>query len=375
MKIGIITTHYALNYGAFLQAMALQKILTAMGHDCEIIDYRPKNDKFGRDYIHKIRGVQDIARNVYAILLIKVYSDYVRRRKKFDDTRKKEIRLSRRIYTSREDILQYVEQYDAFICGSDQIWNLRLMFDSTYFLDFFDKHSCAKYIAYAPSISMTEFNDSEKQFISKQMRHFDAISVREPEGKALLSPLTEKEIKVVLDPVFLYGTENWKKFSTIPKGFNIQEPYIFCYYIGSSKLAQIAIEKLRNITGYKVVYCNVNLRDRFRSDICIRDASPQEYIGLIENASFICSNSFHGTAFSVLFQKPFIVTLNRNGRDSRMVDLLSSIQLNDRIYDMDNVCKLDTNAVKKCSEGYEQAIPMLKNLVNESMDYLKKSLN
>jgi len=374
MKVGIITTHYALNYGAFLQAMALQRTVSEMGHYCEFIDYRPKIDKFGRSYIHKCRTAKDLLRNIYALLLVNVYCKYVSRRKKFDDMRKREMWSSDRIYTSQEDILQNLEPYDAFICGSDQIWNSSLMYDPIYFLDFHEKYPDAKYIAYAPSISMTELSADEKQTYSRHMQHFNAISVREAAGKALLSPLTEKEIKVVLDPVFLYGIDNWKYFSSYPKGFDIKEPYIFCYFIGSGMLSQIAVNKLRNITGYRVVYCNVQLRDRFQSDVCIRDASPREFVGLIEKASFVCSNSFHATAFSVMFQKPFIVTLNRNGRDSRMVDLLSSIGLNDRLYDLDNIEELDMDAVKKCAEGYEQAKPLLKKLIKESMMFLKKSL-
>ncbi len=374
MKIGIITTHYAINYGAFLQAMALQRTISEMGHDCEIIDYRPNIDKFGRNYIHKVNNVKGFVRNIYAMLSINYYLKYKTRRKKFDNTREREMRLSEKVYVSHNDVLQNLEPYDAFVCGSDQIWNLRLMYDPVFFLDFREKYPEAKYIAYAPSTAMSDLNELEKKIFSKHMRNFDALSVREAAGKTLLSTITDKEIKVVLDPVLLYGTKKWEDFSKVPKGFNKEDPYIFCYYIGSSRLAQIAVDKIRKITGYRTIYCNVKLRDRFHSDECIRDASPQEFVGLIKNASFVCSNSFHATVFSVLFKKPFIVTLNHNGRDSRMVDLLSSMNLNNRLFDLDNIDNLNTEAVKRCAEGYDEGIQLLKNQVDESKGYLKKYL-
>jgi polysaccharide pyruvyl transferase WcaK-like protein len=374
MKIGIITTHYALNYGAFLQALALQRTVSQLGHDCEIIDYRPKSSTFGRNYIRKSDSVPNFFRNVYALFSLNIYRKYISRRKKFDDTRNREMRSSERIYSSQKEILQNVEPYDVFICGSDQIWNIGLMYDPVFFLDFHGKYPSAKYVAYAPSVSMKKFSGEEEQLYSEHMKCFNAISVRESLGKELLSPLTEKEVKVVLDPVFLYGTKNWKDFAEIPKDFILQEPYIFCYYIGSNKIAQLTVDKLRSITGFRVVYCNVNLRDRFHSNICIRDASPQEFVGLIANASFICTNSFHATAFSLMFEKPFIVNLKNDAGDSRMEDLLSTVGLNDRFCDFENISNFDLESVIKCGKGYEQATKLLKDRINDSLVYLKKSI-
>lgn len=373
MKIGIITTHYALNYGAILQALALQRTLSDLGHDCEIIDYRPDVGKYGRNYFYKNRSIRAFLRNIYAFLSVSTYRKFIRRKALFDDVLEKKMRLSDKIYFSGDDVLSNLDPYDMFICGSDQIWNANLVYDPIYFLDFYEKYPLSKYVSYAPSISMDKFDERGKNIYRAHLKKFCAISVRESEGKALISSLTDKKIEVVLDPVFLLGVENWQKFSKAPKGINVKAPYIFCYFIGTSKLPAIAVERLRRITGYKVIYCNVQVRDRFNSDVSIQDASPQEYVGLIENASIVCTNSFHATAFSVMFKKPLVVTLNLNARDARMIDFLASVELNGRTFSLDNIDKLDSSMVEKLAMGYEQAELLLNTRVKESLNFLEKS--
>jgi len=373
MKIGIITTHYALNYGAFLQALALQRIISGLGYDCEIINYQPKIKKYGRDYFRKIQTFKDLLAFLFRLVSVNSFIKFNARKKKFDTALKNEMNTSNRVYTSYDEILKNLEYYDCFICGSDQIWNINLMYDPTFFLDFHQKYPSAKYIAYGPSISMSKITEDAKNLYRKHLAHFNALSVRELTGKSQLSSLIGKEIKVVLDPVFLYGADNWENFSKLPKDVVLKEPYILCFFIGTNNLSKIAVEKVRKLIGFNLVYCNLQLRDRFHSDLIIRDASPQEFVGLIKNASFICTNSFHATAFSIIFQKPFITTLNQNGRDSRMVDLLTTIGLNDRMYDLDNIYQLDQNSINKCFEGYNLALPLLEHQITESINYLEKS--
>ena len=373
MTIGIVTTHYALNYGAVLQAFALQNYISSLGYNCEIIDYRPNRTAYGRSYYPKVSNGKDFILASYKFMKISAKKTYKRKVKAFDDFISNNINLSSKIFYTYEELLQSMNKYDVFICGSDQIWNLDICYDRAYFLDFKSKYPNSKYIAYAPSIA-SDLNDKYKlDILKKHLAYFDNISLREYSSKILIEKLLNKSATAVLDPVFIYGKENW--VDLINDGDVYKKPYIFCYFIGVSDTSRQSVKILKQITGYDVVYVNVMARNSIDSTLCLKDISPKDFVSLIKNSAIVCTNSFHATAFSLIFEKEMFTILNNNKRNSRMKDLLKSLDLDDRlISDSDNLTE-KIGSIYKNKISYEKVNQKLNILINESQTYLNDSLS
>ena len=207
MRIGIITTHWALNYGAVLQSYALEKYLCSQGYDCEIIDFRPQIGKYGRNYTVWNANIKQWCQNIIKIFNIKNKKRFLEKVEVFNSFVENELDKSEKSYFSIED-MEKIEQYDALICGSDQIWNLNLFDMPPFFLPYKEKMERTKFISYAASIAE---NLTEEQWntIIKRTQHFNAISIRETETTEQFNKHKPGRAVTVLDPVFLLGKEVW----------------------------------------------------------------------------------------------------------------------------------------------------------------------
>ena len=218
-RIGILTFHTAINYGAVLQAYALQKYLNEQGYDCEVIDYQCK--KINDNY--KILKIKSKNLKKIIISFLKAPLLFLQR-KKFKKFVINNIRLSNQKYYPY-NITSSNKYYDCFITGSDQVWNLSLTNnDMSYFLDFATK----KRISYAASNGTEEISEKDFKKVSNYLQKFSAISVRE---KGLQNSLMNKisiSIIKVLDPVFLLDVESW---NNLLPNFNCKEKYILAYII------------------------------------------------------------------------------------------------------------------------------------------------
>lgn len=326
-RIGIITIHSDLNYGAFLQAFALVHFLRLRGYDAKIIDYRkipnhPRTYKFPKSIAFKIYNLPRLYR--YRSF-IKPYLSNVR-------------------YNSLDEIMNgFSENFEVLISGSDQIWNPECggldKINPAYYLAFASNKRYKK-ISYASSVGSYIFNKEEQSSLKKWLGEYEHLSTREIQGARQLESILEREVKVVLDPTLLLTKEQWEyKKSHV----NVRGKYLLIYYIDDLEevvsFASIIAKKKR----LKVALISNMNHKPHGIDILIPHCGPAQFLCLFDNASYVVTNSFHGTAFSVNFNKSFISVIKRNS-PQRAQTLLQNVGLPERLLtDISQVDSLSDN--------------------------------
>ncbi len=358
MKIGILTFHFAHNYGAVLQVYALQEKLKELGHDVEIIDYRPSYliDSYKLPSLEfKSKSPVKIISRFLSIILLN--NSRAKRIKKFNDFIETNLNLNCQTNIIPKD-------YNLYILGSDQIWNCYLTkgIDNVYWGDFLKKTD-SKIITYAASIGSYKIQEDKKYIIKKLLSNIDKISVREKDTIEEIRNLTNKEIIEVLDPTFLIEKTKWDQLSisSLPK-----KKYILVYQLGYNKnLIKIANKIAEQIHGTVIeVPATITLRYLFNKN---KATSPIEFINLIKNAECIVTSSFHGTAFSIIFEKPFYTIALNDGSDNRSRNLLENLSLDNRMIGINS--KVDFSHI-----DYTLANKKLQKLISNSKSYLKSFL-
>lgn len=346
MKVGIVTVHKAPNYGANLQAYATWKFIANCGYDCEIIDIslKPEGERFPLsrpEYYKKSKvafrvQIKLLLREILVVLGLKkpIYTPppiLPAAQKKFDAFNK----LIK--YTSRYETLEALytcpPQYDLYVTGSDQVWNPTQHYCLEPFFLTFVKGNKRK-LSYAASIGIEELRDNEKKQFSEWLSSYESISVREKAAKYLLEKVTgRKDIEQVIDPTFLLSQEEWQELAIMPKA---SRPYILVFTLGHNPALIDYALRLRVETRYDVkVVCLMALPYDGKEYESITDACPRELIGYMSQAELILTDSFHGTAFSILMKsKNFYTYLFTHAkRNSRMIDLLGLMGLSDHVID------------------------------------------
>ena len=347
LKVAVITYHRAYNYGSALQAYALNCFINQCGIECVTIDYRTEKQDALYTVFEKNSGVMSIARNLQSFWH---YRDLCMHKQKFDAFLANEIPMTSECRTC-SDLSKLCDQYDFFVCGSDQIWNPDTAdFDCAYLLDFIsDKEKC---IAYAPSVGISYMPDTYRALFSKNLTGFGSLATREESGAEIISELTGRNVQTVLDPVFLLSQEEWR---TKAEKANIKGKYILGYYIGDVAGMRPFADRLRKQYGMSVVVIYKNLRDLFYRTIERYDAGPCDFLGLIMDAELIVTNSFHAVAFSIIFEKKFWFfedidnPVSAKGRVYNILDLVGIRNriINTDMMDIDNPDKeIDYNEVR-----------------------------
>ena len=345
-KIGITTFYNTLNYGAFLQCFALQKKLEEK-YNTTIINY--SNAEIDSNY--KIIKTQNIKRVAKSLIYIK---DNIKRKNNFRKCIGKYFPL-----TSIDD------KYDIVIAGSDQIWNKELTngLDDIFTLKYFNN---TKKISYASSIGnenlISENKDEYKSFIE----NIDIVSVREESAKEELQKITKKNIGVNLDPTMLLSREEWDKYTNENK---IDEKYIFSYFIGVTQENYDALNLFSDLTELKVLSYSEHPKEKNILKKCYSDG-PIDFISKIKYAEYVFTSSFHGTVFSIIFNKQFICMLPKK-RPNRLINLLTKLGLEDRI--IRNIDDLKNFNYKK-QINYKEVNKKLGSLRNKSVDWLEKAI-
>lgn len=336
MKIGVITTQYSPNYGALLQTYSLQRFLSKEYGEgsTEVINYFPPHSKGFWKIFPTIHGAKDLALCFYLLVHPKFVKTKKERFSGFKDFINNNILCSKPYYLE-EELEELEECYDVVICGSDQIWNIVRHDDPNWFLYFARKWKQILKIAYAPSVA-DKIPEGHEKNLENYLANLDYISVREDVDVQQLQQYTNKDIYHACDPVFLLKKEEWDKVIPVVP---IDEPYILCYFISTGDFAIKVVEELRKLTGLKVVHINVNIRDKFNADYDLRDVAPFEFVSYIKNAKFVCTNSFHCTAFSVLYKKDFYVVA-KNTANSRMQSLMKKTGMQNRFITKDKLGNL-----------------------------------
>lgn len=359
MNVGILTFHWANNYGAVLQAYALRRAIEKMDKDVQVIDFSVwENNRASKTML--------ILKAINRLFKLPLYLKLRERRKKILDFRREHLSLTDNTYSTEEKLSDCLSLFDAFICGSDQIWNPLINgFSKAYLLSFVpdDKRK----ISYAASFGLDSIPDAYSDVFEKYLKKFNYISVREKDGIKEVKKLAGKEATHVLDPVFLLSAEEWEKLATPPKE---KEQYVLLYIMEeNAELVKLA-KSISKETGKKLISINIP-RNRVKgANVNILNAGPQEFVGLIKNASYVCTNSFHGTAFSILFNKPFI-TVPHTSRNSRLVSLLDTMGITSQMMDKVNDAEMLQDKFKYDVDSVNEK---LQNEINKSLGFLTQSL-
>lgn len=375
-KIGILTFHKSLNYGSALQAFALVQKLRKLGYDAEIIDY--KQEKY--DSLYKLLKAPVSAKAVkYDLVHMAFLGTLIKREKVFPDFCEKYLYLSKEKYQYGDDLNDLSERYDTIICGSDQIWNPNAVdFDINYFLP--GVRNVSK-VSYAVSINGGSLNNtSVAEQLKKNLLDFHVLSVREKSGRENLNDFLggEREVSVVLDPTLLHNRDMYDAVSA-PR--LIKEPYIFFYSVNFMPDAIAAAENLSKRTGLPVYTLFAGRGSQYllkaakKFHMWKKSVGPESFISLLKYSDYVVTNSFHGTAFSVIYEKNFysVGCADLNGQpkqDERICDGLAQFGLLDRVVTKEQIknVPLDTKI------DYESVGEKREKLIQESVNYLKDAL-
>lgn len=322
-KIGILTFHRAHNYGAVLQCYALQEFLRSMGYDAFVIDYN-NHDLWEMYDWFKLYDVcfcfqkWNKIPNRIVKLLLKWYKT-IPRFYKFKRFQERQLHLA-----PTKDI--QAKPFDVILIGSDQVWNLDIThgFDE-YYWGQFTHPSKTKIATYGASLKKYWKAEETAEAISN-IKNLYAVSTREQELASYLQTLDESINPIVVsDPVFLLSKEVWSKIAKKP---NIHQPYVLFYQaMDNESVYNVAVEIARK-ENKKLIVLSANINGRNSS--ISRSASPADFIGWIKYADLVVTSSFHATAFSIIFQKPFYCVNLQMGHDSRLLDVLKTFDLSDR---------------------------------------------
>lgn len=343
MKICTITCHDVYNVGASLQAYALQTYLAALGHDVRIIDYKPEylSRHYRLDIVGNPKYDKPFLKQAYLLAKLPGRLRMLPRKKAFDSFKAKYLHLTRR-YGSNDELCADPPEADVYIAGSDQIWNPLFPNgkDPAFYLAFVRHGNRA---SYAASFAVDAFPEELRSVTAQYLSHFSHISVRERSALAVLAEMGIQGGVSTLDPVFLLDREYWDAMAQTP--FTENEPYIFVYDFDNSpairKIAErIAAERnLRIYSLFKLAY----------ADRCFPLCGPEQFLGLLKNASFVLSNSFHATAFAVIFEREFAVVERTEKINTRMRDLTEVLGVSDHMVtaNAEVIYETDWGAVKQ----------------------------
>lgn len=355
-KIGVITIHDADNYGSALQAYATQKVIQNLGYEAIIIDHicTKISNEYGIKRILVQKNIKAIIETIIRILTI--YPSRVR----FKDFRNTQFVLENEL-----EVIKKQDNFKKFVVGSDQVWNYKITgFDKAYFLDFVEDNN--KKISFASSFGLTEIEEGKKEEYKELLTKFKALNVREEQAVTLIKDLTNRDANLVLDPTLLISKEEWQ---SITKPKSRYEGYILCYQIAYSQSLVDFAEELSRKTGKKIISIQGSMRHKFNAKY-IWNAGPIEYIQLFLNADYIITNSFHGTAFSINFNKNFFTELlpSFEKTSSRLESILDLFELRSRqIIDGKNENMLKNIDYTKVNEilkvNKEKSISILKTSI------------
>lgn len=345
MKVGIVTFHWSDNYGAVLQAYALQTFLQKQGHKVLIVNYWPH--AYPSRNIQLVQWIPEIfLEGCFSVLSVigrffpgKLKQSIDRRYKilGFSNFRNKRLFLTDPICNQTE-LVRFADYFDVLISGSDQVWN-PVLFDqekkmsNCYLLSF--SAGKARKIAYAASIGPADvFKKAPhwKEYFSQKLKELDAISVREKSIVPVVQDLSGRDdVTVVSDPTMLLDSS---AYAEICCRRNVKNPYLFNYVLhGVEEGMDAHVQTISQALGLQVIKCDACKSELLSSDY--RLPTPTVWLSLIRDASFVVTNSFHGIVFCLIFNIPFIASLV-DGKDAvrngRILDMLSTVGLLDRVF-------------------------------------------
>lgn len=379
-KIGLAVCYDTKNFGSQLQVLATIKKIESLGYGTEIIRYKKKmTPAFVMQTIPRLFNVSFIKAKLRAKkrrTTIQQYPEIAKnvsvRNKRFDQFVQKYFTNLSGVYSGWENLVKESNQaYDAFLCGSDQLWLPNNLGSHFYTLEFAADDK--KKISYATSFGVSSIPKRQSKGTARFLERFQFLSTRELAGQKIIEDLTGKTASVVCDPTLLFDAEEW--MNIIPDRTVLPEKYVFCYFLGTNEEHRKAANLFREQTGYKLVTCpfldNFVETDRTFGDYQMFDMDAADFVNLIRHAEYILTDSFHGSVFSILNHKKFM-TFNRfaagtNSRNSRIDSLCTLLGLSERRY-AGNVSDVENEI------DYSGVEERLSQLRKESVSFMKEAL-
>ena len=372
MKASVITLHTVDNYGSAMQTYATQKVLEKCGCDVEFVNYWRKDnlpryravqllESSTLQKFKSIWGISRFTRNVTVFLLEKLLEN---RKSPMWIFLKKNVRLTRRMYSSFEELINNPPIADVYITGSDQVWNSiwNKGIDRAYFLDFAPEGKAR--IAFSASIGRESLDVDEIPETTRLLKQYKAISVREQSAVELLDSIGI-DSTLILDPTLMLDAEDWRKLAApVNKG----KSYLLIYQLNPNPQMDDYAEQFAKRKGWEVLRIGFGLSDRNKTGKCVMLPSVEEFLGLFCEASCVLTDSFHATAFSLNLGTDFISVLpGRFG--TRITSILKLTNTECRL--LTNYTNFDIldNKIDK-----EEIQRILAGERNKGLDFLKKAL-
>lgn len=384
-KVGIVSCYFKHNYGSMLQAYATQKILDDMNIENETINI-DKNIDFSNGkkkyYMGQVFNFQFIKSKLGMIKLKldkKINKNLGKnisiRDKKYEEFRKN-FRLTEPYKTYAELNEKAEKDYSSVIVGSDQLWLPVNVVADYYTLNWVPED--VNKVSFSTSFGVSVIPEKYKEAYKKFLNRINYLSTREVAGQKIIKDLTDRDATLVCDPTLLFNKNEWmsiQKEEPIIKG-----KYIFCYFLGKNIEHRKFAERLKEKTGYKIVSLNhadeyVKYSDMF-ADEAPYDVGPAEFLNMIRNAEYVCTDSFHGTVFSLINNVKFFTFRRYNSKskvstNSRIDSLLGIVNLKERLINGDE--DVEKEIEKKID--FENVNIKLEEFRNTSKEFLKNALS
>lgn len=358
-KVGIITFHRAINYGAMLQAVALQQYINELGYNSELIDYVDK--------LYEHYKISYNTSNVLKTIFKYIFSGSTRKRNSnFDLFLKKNAVISNKKYNFNSIKELNEDEYLAFFTGSDQTFNpIIVEHDANYLLKFIkDKYKCN---AYGASIGVSHLNDFDSKWLYENIKNYNKVLVREKSGEILLNSIGINQTKLVCDPTFLLNAKKWRDME---KKVNIPKHYILYYGFKNNEFIHDKISQLSEKTRFPVYIISDGIRKNKNGYKQFKGIGPAEWLYLIDNADYIITNSFHGMIFSFIFNKQVWLGNSNDNTFSRIEDFLSTVGCSHRILTGKQYDKLEEDK----EINYEIVNVKIQKYILNSKEILKSTL-
>lgn len=366
-KVEVITLHRIVNYGSVLQAYATQESIIKLGYDVEFIDYYPERMHI-LGMLKRIKNKGEMfqksffIRNITRII---IFPSYLIRFNTFKKFIKKNLNLSESVYYTYKDLLENFPEADIYCTGSDQVWNSEWneKIDNSFFLDFDVKDK--KKIAYAASFGKNELKIDELEETKKLLSRYDNISLREVSGVEILKKMGISNSVNVLDPTLLLTGDEWRKISS--QRYDNEE-YILVYNLNRNKKIDKYAENLSKKTGLKIRFLSYQLHEFYKKGIISCNKKVEDFLSLIDNAKYVITDSFHAMAFSLNFNKEFVIVYP-DKYSTRLQSILKLLDLEERVAENEE----DLKIIKK-QINYRIVNEKLNKERKKSIEWLKNAL-
>ena len=343
--VGICVKYFHENYGGMLQAYATTSTMEKLGIDYELIRY--KKERNFKEIIRMIPRVFNgvLLNDKYEIMLKKAGMKKHPEVAEQDKLRMLQFRRFKETYftkvspvfTGYNQLCEGARRYSAVVTGSDQLWSPAGLPTNYYNLMFVPEE--IRKISFASSFGVKDIPWYQKRRTATFLNRIDYVSMRENRGAEIVEFLTSRKVPTILDPVFMLNQEEWEQ--KIPVQVDIQEPYIFAYFLGKNKQYRDAVQEAAKELKCKIVTLphmdQYVPADETFGDIRLYDIGPEKFLNLIRGAAYVCTDSYHGGCFSVLHRKPFVI-FNRysdhtkHSKNSRIDTLCENLGVQDRRY-------------------------------------------